>query len=342
MSEQQSLLCKTADEAFSVLAQDDFAANWPSIEAMGFATLLVSEVDGGFGGDWSDLFAVLRLAGRYAVALPVGETILAAHLLTKCHLPVPAGALSIAPRCEGYLHRDQFTGVLHHVPWGRQAAAVIARIGNKLISIPQSAVRVVNGSNPAGEARDMLYVENCVVTHAAWSDDLTALAALLRVAQIVGASERTLELAVEHVNARVQFGKPLAKLQAVQQALAMLASETAAAHCAGHSATIALDRCQANPCEVNDVAQLEIASAKLRANMAAGQVAAIAHQVHGAIGFTQEYPLQLLTRRLLGWRSEYGNDRYWSQRLGQFTMALGGRGLWEEITRRSDQLYAAR
>jgi acyl-CoA dehydrogenase len=53
----------------------------------------------------------------------------------------------------------------------------------------------------------------------------------------------------------------------------------------------------------------EIAAAKLRTNMAIGTGTSIAHQVHGAIGFTHEYDLHRYTRRLMGWRSEFGNDR---------------------------------
>src|SRR3546814_9024460 len=53
-----------------------------------------------------------------------------------------------------------------------------------------------------------------------------------------------------------------------------------------------------------------IGAAKLRANIAAGIGTDIAHQVHGAIGFTQEFALQRFTRRLWSWRSEYGEDAH--------------------------------
>ncbi len=64
-------------------------------------------------------------------------------------------------------------------------------------------------------------------------------------------------------------------------------------------------------------ADFEIAAAKLRANRAVGVVTAVAHQVHGAIGFTEEYDLHRVTIPLMRWRSAHGNDAYWAQRLGR-------------------------
>ena len=45
-----------------------------------------------------------------------------------------------------------------------------------------------------------------------------------------------------------------------------------------------------------------------------------------------------LTRRMMGWRSEYGNDRTWADVLGGIAAGCGGAGLWTEITRRSDAI----
>lgn len=143
-----------------------------------------------------------------------------------------------------------------------------------------------------------------------------------------GALDRILKMAIDYVNTREQFGHPLAKFQAVQQSLAILAVEAAAVNSAGAGAALALD---------HGAAAFEIAAAKLRTNQAIGRGTAIAHQAHGAIGFTQQYPLHPFTRRLNRWRTECGNDRYWSEKLGAEVVKLGGDGLWAEITRRSDR-----
>ena len=123
------------------------------------------------------------------------------------------------------------------------------------------------------------------------------------------------------------LGISLAKFQAVQQSLATFACEAAAANCAAIGAAQALDRGNAS---------FEIAAAKLRANMAAGTGASIAHQVHGAIGFTEEYPLHRLTRRLWTWRSEMGGDAHWSQLLGARVLERGADNFWPDMTALTD------
>jgi hypothetical protein len=147
--------------------------------------------------------------------------------------------------------------------------------------------------------------------------------ALARSGQIAGAISAALTLCIEHTRQRQQFGKPLASFQAIQQQLAVLAEEAAAARAAAASAAHAADRSEAG---------FEIASAKLRCNIAAGQAASIAHQVHGAIGFTMEYDLQKFTRPLWLWRSEYGNDRHWADIIGKLAAARGADGFWPGLT----------
>lgn len=154
--------------------------------------------------------------------------------------------------------------------------------------------------------------------------------AFIRCCQSAGALDAALAMSIEHANARVQFGKPLGKFQAVQQSLATLATEAAAVNVAAAAAAAALDRAGGD----TQAALFEIAAAKLRTNRAIGTGVGIAHQVHGAIGFTQEYALHHLTTALLGWRSDHGNDAYWAGVLGGMAVKLGGTGLWAEITRR--------
>jgi acyl-CoA dehydrogenase len=88
-------------------------------------------------------------------------------------------------------------------------------------------------------------------------------------------------------------------------------------------------------------AGFEVAAAKLRANMAIGDGSGIAHQVHGAIGFTEEYGLHPLTRRLWSWRSEFGGDALWSSRLGLWATTKGADHFWPSIADRTDPLEFA-
>jgi hypothetical protein len=143
--------------------------------------------------------------------------------------------------------------------------------------------------------------------------------ALVRTCQMAGAMQAALDLSVRYTRERQQFGKALSTFQAIQQQLAVFAEEAAATNMAAAAACRAADRGEAI---------VEIASAKLRANIAVGTATKVAHQVHGAMGFTAEYKLQSLTKLLWQWRSEFGNDRYWADTLGAIVATRGPEGFW--------------
>ena len=148
--------------------------------------------------------------------------------------------------------------------------------------------------------------------------------AAVRLQQMAGALETILEQSVQWALDRSQFGRPIAKFQAVQHNLATLAGEVAAA---GAAADLAAEAC-AGP----ELGAAEVAIAKVRAGEAAGTGAAIAHQVHGAMGFTYEHTLHHATRRLWSWREEFGNETVWATRLGRMVAAQGADRLWPFIT----------
>jgi alkylation response protein AidB-like acyl-CoA dehydrogenase len=231
MSAAREMLCDTAGAVFAEAATVGIAP----VEEAGFALLLVPEADGGFGGDWGDVNAVLQIAGVLVPDLPV--------------------AALIAP---------------------------------------------------------------------------DALQPAATVSLMAGAMGQALALSIEHVNTRQQFGRPLGKFQAVQQSLAVMACEVRAVEAAAAALAARLDAVGLDPA----AADFEIAAAKLRANRAVGVVTAIAHQVHGAIGFTREYDLHRVTIPLMRSRSEHGNDAYWAAKLGRQVAGLGGQGLWEALTAR--------
>lgn len=130
--------------------------------------------------------------------------------------------------------------------------------------------------------------------------------ALMYAAQIAGAAARLLDMSVAYANERVQFGKPIGRQQAVQQQLAVMAQEVVATRLAVELA------CSAR--ETPDM--IRVASAKSIASRYAASVAATAHAVHGAIGISAEYDLQLLTRRLHSWRLAAGSESYWDRKIG--------------------------
>jgi acyl-CoA dehydrogenase len=142
--------------------------------------------------------------------------------------------------------------------------------------------------------------------------------------------EAILALSVRYANERVAFERPIGKFQAIQHSLARLAGEAAAAMAASASAADAI----AKAAGFDDAVFLEAASAKIRSAEAAQEGAAIAHQVHGAIGFTQEHVLHRYTLRLLSWRDDFGNESDWALRLGNMVAARGATEFWPLVASR--------
>jgi acyl-CoA dehydrogenase len=151
-----------------------------------------------------------------------------------------------------------------------------------------------------------------------------------RSLQIAGALESMLDISVRYSNERVAFEKKISKFQAVQHNLAKLAGEAAAALAAASSAADTI----ANSRSFDDAVFLEAASAKIRCSEAAEKGGAIAHQVHGAIGFTIEHILHRYTLRALAWRDDFGSESYWAVELGRMVAARGADELWPLVASR--------
>ena len=151
-----------------------------------------------------------------------------------------------------------------------------------------------------------------------------------RSAQIAGGAAGALDLAVQYTADREQFGRPLAKFQAVQHQLADLGGLVASVDAMTIAACESLDRRGFVSNERDSL--FEIAAAKCRASEAVEKITRLSHQVHGAIGFTYEYGLHFITRRLWAWRTEFGSSAEWGGFLGDMAVQKGGDGIWPLIT----------
>ena len=313
-------------------------ALWRALTEAGYTDALVPESAGGAGLEMADALSLLFSAGRHAVPAPLAETMLAGWLLSAAGIAQPEGALTVAPVREGdslIAKRDganwRIDGTANRIPWARQCGmiAVLAEAdGKNLVALVAAAdCAIKEGHNVAGEPRDDLVFSGAKTLQAAASPvsagALRALGAVMRSTQIAGALQVALEISVQYACERVQFGRPIGRFQAIQQNLAVLAGQAAAATAAAEAAIEAA---------AHNLDSLAVAAAKIRAGEAAGIGAAIAHQVHGAIGFTQEHRLHYSTRRLWSWRDEFGNEAYWARKLGGEIAAAGSDRLWQSIT----------
>jgi acyl-CoA dehydrogenase len=316
---------------------------WAALEAAGMTRLTLPEARGGAGCAPADAAALLRLAGAHAAPVPYAETAwLAAWMLEASGVTMPGGPLSVAPvRGEALTARRDgahwvFGGRAAGVPYASCAGAIVVLAdsvdGRCVALLEPQAARLEPGRNLAGEPRDRVDLDGVRIpdaqVHAAGREvtprALRRRGALARALATCGALERALELTLEHARTRVQFGRRIGQFQAIQQELAKMAGEIAAARAAAESAVAALGR---------DDELIAVASAKIRAAEAAGVAAMIAHQVHGAIGATEEYALHHYTLRAWAWREEFGNEALWAAELGRSILREGAERLWPALTR---------
>ncbi len=317
---------------------------WHALVDAGLTRAWVPEQHGGAGASVADGFAVLGVSGRFATAVPLAETLLAGWLLSRAGIASPAAAMSVAPVRPGErvtLNADgTLAGKLRAVPFARDAeylALVATGVAETSIALVATAdCRVTEGYTLAGDALNVVSLESVEpvsIAPAPADFDQTALllmGAVARSVQSAGALETILALSVRYANERIAFGRPIGKFQAIQHGLARLAGEAAAAVAASGSAaeTFANAEC------FDDAAFLEAASAKIRSAEAAEAGAAIAHQVHGAIGFTNEHVLHRFTLRLLSWRDDFGDECHWALQLGNMVAGRGADEFWPLVASR--------
>ena len=349
-----SIVAETATRIFrdlcdpqSIIAARDEswkAGAWSAIEDAGLPLAWVPEPLGGAGAELSDGFAVLRESGRFAVPLPVAETLLAGWLLAQAGIAAPGGAMACGPARHGdrttSAKDGTLSGRLRGIAFGTgaQHLAVLAERegGSCVVALVEAgALRVAEGTGPAGDALNAIALERArpvSVKEAPAGLDAEALhlmGAAARSMQMTGALEAILDICVGYANERVAFGKPIGKFQAVQHNLARLAGEAAAAIAAAGSAADAI-----SSSADEEAIFLEVASAKIRVGEAAGEGAAIAHQVLGAIGYTREHILHRFTQRLWAWRDDFGSESQWAMKLGNRVAANGPDALWPMLAAR--------
>ena len=180
-------------------------------------------------------------------------------------------------------------------------APLVIACGERLCPVPYGAIAVARWRQPGLDPQ---------AAEAWFRAQPPHLAAAVRAAEMAGQGRALLAMTITHVTTREQFGRPIAAFQAIQQQLAQMAEEVVAATLAAH---IGLGG--------TDFAVERSAVAKLRAGEAATRITAIAHQLHGAIGATQDFDLQLWTGALNAARLANGSESHWAAELARHRLA---------------------
>lgn len=302
-------------------------ALWQALCAAGFADALVPEPHGGAGLALADLAPVWTLFGAHALPLPLAETMLARAMLAPAGIAAPDGPIAL-----GRVHALP-DGRWHAttVPGARCAVAVLAGDGRtcRLLDLADAHAQAAGFELDATLTWPAAAVQAAPVLQASALPDLRGWQALVLAQQLAGALGAVFERTLAHANERQQFGRAIGRFQAIQHQLSVMAEEVFAARMAAQIG------CWADGNSLQPDA-LRVATSKARCSEAALQVAALAHSIHGAIGFTREFDLQLYTRRLHAWRQAAGSESHWHRVLGEALVDGGDAPLLPMLQRISD------
>lgn len=302
---------------------------WSRLEELGLLRLTGSEATGGSGAGWYEAAELMSAAVRHGVRIPLAE-----HDLLACGLLETVGA-AIDPAARTVCVLDE-SGTAVSVPWASTADRVVLvwpdGTGFRVSDVPADRLRITAATNMIGEPRDtVVAVDLGTLRGEPVSEDVTSAlglkSALIRAIQVCAALDAMVELTVEHTSARIQFGRPLSKFQAIQHAIADIASEAALARAATEAA---LTAAVASSWSAPDL-PFRIAVARSCAGHAASVAVRNAHQCFGAIGTTREHRLHEYSRAALAWRAEYGSVRHWDEVVTRAAVGAGASGLWPLI-----------
>ncbi|HUF96738.1 MAG TPA: acyl-CoA dehydrogenase [Ilumatobacter sp.] len=269
---------------------------WSALCDIGLADALVSVDAGGLGLDERDLVLVLEQAGRFAVPLPLVESVLVAPGLIDGHTSgIGAGTLfatdlggslvAYGADADRLLLRQPMAEAVH-----LYAAADVTFVERPAVDRARRLVEIVGI-----DAGDPLTSDAAVIERA------VARGVFGNAAMLVGLAQRMLDMTVEYVAERRQFGVPIGSFQAVKH------------HCADALKAISfarpvVQRAAWSLATNAPTQRRDVAMAKAVAGTAAVQVGRLALQCHGAIAYTVEYDLHLFLKRAEALEAAWGNS----------------------------------
>jgi alkylation response protein AidB-like acyl-CoA dehydrogenase len=144
--------------------------------------------------------------------------------------------------------------------------------------------------------------------------DVLDVAAVGAAAEMLGAARKSLDMSVEYVSTRVQFGQPVGSFQAVKHKCAEMLLQVEQSHAATYYAAWALSA------RAED-ASIAASVAKSFVGDGARKVCGDAIQVHGGMGFTWAYDLHLFFKRAKHLEPLYGDADYHRDRALSLSLA---------------------
>ncbi|MDR0279489.1 MAG: acyl-CoA/acyl-ACP dehydrogenase [Paucimonas sp.] len=297
------------------------------IAAQGLTALSIPEEDGGLGMDDVAWALMTQELGYYAIPDSLADTAYVAVGLLAGLAPDHPARSSLLPRiAEGSLRLAIGHPVNPLVSDAHLAEVLILPHGDQIHLLPRAAVDVeTRTSIDASRRLGRVSWQPSAATFLVGGEQGRALQAQLLdrgalsvAGQLLGLAQRMLDLSVDYVAQRKQFGKPIGSFQAVKHHLADVARHIEQAKPVLYRAAHGLARGDAS-------ASLWVSQARLAACEASWIAARKGIQVHGAMGYTWEVDLQMFMKRAWALDAAWGDRGFHKSRVGEYLFADGAR-----------------
>jgi alkylation response protein AidB-like acyl-CoA dehydrogenase len=299
---------------------------WRKMAGLGWMALPFPEDAGGVGQGFVALAILLAEMGRVVLPGPYFSTVVAVgHAILEAgsdaqRKEVLAGICAgetiaaFAPHADARIHGETLIGEARYVADAPAAHRFVVATGDGLAITNGTEGITVTPVQTLDATRKVAHVE----FHNAGSERLEGSTSSLQrildrasvglAAEMLGAAERVVELAVDYAKQRVQFERPIGSFQAVKHRAADMHLDVESLRNAVYYAAWAIERDRPE-------ASLAASMAKAYASDAFRRVAASGIQVHGGIGFTWEHDMHLYFKRAKASEIAFGSADHHRERM---------------------------
>ncbi|MFC2067332.1 acyl-CoA dehydrogenase family protein [Chloroflexota bacterium] len=324
---------------------------WRKIAELGWMELIFPEEYGGLGASFLDFLVLMEEIGRaclpglfFADVMLGGLIVLAAGNEEQKQAILPELAkgkliatLALIEPDGGYEPSAITTEAVHdnngYLISGTKLFVPFAHIANRIVCIARSnegvTLFLVDAKNQgikttplgtiSGDKQSEVVFDNVKVSAGdvlgepgkGWDalEPVLAKAKVAKCAEMVGMAQRMLEMSVDYAKQRIQFDRPIGSFQVIQQYCANMLTDVETSKYLTYKAAWMLD--EGIPCT------REVAIAKGWTSSACRRVAALAHQIHGAMGFSADHDLGFYYKRLKESELLFGDEEVHKEILAQ-------------------------
>ncbi|MDQ3405356.1 MAG: acyl-CoA/acyl-ACP dehydrogenase [Actinomycetota bacterium] len=302
---------------------------WRELAAIGANSLHVPESAGGQGASWRETAVVAEELGRSVAPVPfLGSTVLATAALMACGetdtltrlasgaatgvLAVPLSTWPGAALPPITVSDGKLTGTVRSVVDASVADLFVVPTSFGLYVVEDAQVAPVVSLDMTRPIADVTFAGASGVRIADSAQSVVDTALLtgagILASEQVGLAQWCLELTVDYLKQRYQFGRQVGSFQSLKHRMADLLQEIVVARAAARYAADTLATGDAD-------APIAVAVAQSLASAVAVHTAEEAVQLHGGVGMTWEHPLHLFLKRAKANEIALGTPGRWRMAL---------------------------